>query len=200
MVISSDGWLVGAQRTPSPNKDLRPVNTAISLVVIHAISLPSGEFGTGNVERLFTNSIDLNHHPSFESLRDLKVSSHLFISREGEITQFVSFHERAWHAGESSFRNQRECNDYSIGIELEGSEDVSYTDSQYHTLGRVTQALMSIFPHIAQSNIVGHSEIAPGRKWDPGPMFDWNRLLSLLTKHSQTSSKKSSDSSQFQRN
>ena len=186
--ITEDHWLDHVRRIPSPNQDERPMGYDISLLVIHAISLPPGEFGTGEVERLFTNSLDFGAHPSYSSLDGVRVSSHALIDREGNITQFVSFDRRAWHAGESSFQGQNECNNFGIGIELEGTEIVPFTEKQYSALIAIARILMDRYPHVQLNRIVGHNEIAPGRKWDPGPQFDWPmfqdrlRKLSLLQK------------------
>lgn len=171
--ITEDHWLDPVHRIPSPNQDERPVGYDISLLVIHAISLPPGEFGTGEVERLFTNSLDCGAHPSFSSLDGVYVSSHVLINREGKITQFVPFNRRAWHAGESSFQGQSECNNFGIGIELEGTASVPFTANQYSALVAIARILMERYPCIQPDRIVGHNLIAPGRKWDPGPQFDW---------------------------
>ena len=171
--ITEDHWLDPVHRIVSPNQDERPVGYDISLLVIHAISLPPGEFGTGEVERLFTNSLDCSAHPSYSSLDGVRVSSHVLINRKGKITQFVPFDQRAWHAGESSFQGQKECNNFGIGIELEGTEKVPFTESQYSALIAIARVLMEHYPNVQPHRIVGHNEIAPERKWDPGPQFDW---------------------------
>ena len=178
--FASDGWLTTAARYPSPNFNQRPVAQAINLLVIHNISLPPGEFGSGYVKSFFTNQLDPAIHPYFETISNLKVSSHLFIERTGSITQFVPFGQRAWHAGVSEFDGIPNCNDYSIGIELEGCDDIAYTDAQYQSLALVTRQLLVIYPKITPERIVGHSQIAPGRKTDPGSAFDWSRYYSLL--------------------
>ncbi|MCY3884142.1 MAG: 1,6-anhydro-N-acetylmuramyl-L-alanine amidase AmpD [Gammaproteobacteria bacterium] len=181
MQIESDHTLVSARQIASPNRDARPAGERISLIVIHAISLPPGHFGTKYIEELFTNSIDVSAHPSFELLEGVRVSSHLLVDRSGQVTQFVPFNLRAWHAGESSYGGTSNCNDFSIGIELEGTEDDPFTDSQYDSLVDILKSLISKYPDIALGNIVGHNEIAGDRKWDPGPQFDWIRLMRSLT-------------------
>ena len=152
----------------------------ISLLVIHNISLPPGEFGGGYIEKLFTNSLDPNDHPYFSEIYDLKVSSHLLIERDGSLVQFVPFNKKAWHAGVSSFKGRENCNEFSIGIELEGTDENAYTDDQYRALIDITKELMLVFQDIKKENIVGHSDIAPGRKTDPGKSFDWHYYLSNL--------------------
>ena len=152
----------------------------ISLLVIHNISLPPGEFGGGYIEKLFTNSLDPNDHPYFSEIYDLKVSSHLLIERDGSLVQFVPFNKKAWHAGVSSFKGRENCNEFSIGIELEGTDENAYTDDQYRALIDITKELMLVFQDIKKENIVGHSDIAPGRKTDPGKAFNWHYYLSNL--------------------
>lgn len=174
MRVGADGWLSGVRRVPSPNFDRRPPHAAIELLVIHNISLPPGEFGGGAVEQLFTNTLDVGGHPYYAQLRDLKVSAHFFIRRGGEIVQFVSCHRRAWHAGASRWRGRERCNDFSVGIELEGSDHEAFTAPQYVALAGLTRRLRRAYPI---REIVGHADIAPGRKTDPGPYFDWPRYL-----------------------
>lgn len=169
-----DGWLDAAKRCESPNYNERPEQAKVSLLVIHNISLPAGEFGTGCVEQLFTNTLDCHADERLLDLDGVQVSSHLLIDREGQLTQFVSMKDRAWHAGESCFEGQENCNDFSIGIELEGVDDSPYTEQQYQSLVRVTLCLMNDYPALTVDRIVGHSDIAPGRKTDPGPAFDWS--------------------------
>jgi AmpD protein len=174
------GWLVGARRLCSPNANQRPAGCAIDLLVIHSISLPPGEFGTGCVERLFCNTLDCAEHPWFGQLQGLQVSAHLLIARDGFCTQFVDFGQRAWHAGASRFAGRENCNDFSIGIELEGTDEQPYADAQYARLAAVARSLMREYPGITIGRIVGHADIAPGRKTDPGPAFDWARLRAAL--------------------
>jgi N-acetyl-anhydromuramoyl-L-alanine amidase len=180
LLISPDGWLSRATRCPSPNFNQRPVGRVIDLLVIHNISLPPGQFGSGCVQAFFANQLDSSLHPYFQMIADLKVSAHLLIERTGTLTQFVSFHNRAWHAGVSSFQGQENCNDNSIGIELEGCDDIAYTDAQYEALVNVTRTLRDTYPAISLDRIVGHNDIAPGRKTDPGPAFDWGRYRQML--------------------
>jgi len=169
-------WLEGVYRCPSPHCDERPVGMEIELLVIHGISLPPGEFGGPFIDQLFTHTLDKNTHPYFADIADLRVSSHLLIRRTGIITQYVSFQQRAWHAGISNFAGRRCCNDFSLGIELEGCDNVPYTDEQYQQLIQLIQLFQQTWPVLTSERIVGHSDIAPGRKTDPGPAFDWNRL------------------------
>lgn len=171
------GWLTGVKRAISPNFNQRPPATPIDLLVIHNISLPPGQFGTGNIEQLFCNTLDHSQDPYFSSLKNLNVSAHLLIERNGDITQFVSFAERAWHAGVSCFRGKDNCNDYSIGVELEGTDETPYTESQYTALIQITKLLLREYPYLTADRIVGHSDIAPERKSDPGAAFDWSEYL-----------------------
>jgi AmpD protein len=168
-----DGWLDGARRIISPNCDARPVDTPIDLLVIHNISLPPGEFGGEGVIELFTNRLDPAAHPYYQTIKDLRVSAHFFIRRDGELIQFVPPDRRAWHAGVSSWNGRERCNDFSIGIELEGTDDTPFTDAQYASLDELIESLRQRY---AIQEIVGHSDIAPDRKTDPGPCFDWARL------------------------
>ena len=174
------GLMQGARYVASPHCDERPGGTAVDLLVIHGISLPPGEFGGPWIEQLFLGKLPVDAHPYFASIAALKVSSHLLIRRDGELLQFVSFHKRAWHAGASNFQGRETCNDFSIGVELEGTDDVAYEPAQYTRLATITRALMRAYPGIASSRIVGHSDVAPGRKTDPGPAFDWPRLRAQL--------------------
>lgn len=171
--LDAEGWLTAARRLPSPNCDQRPEGEAITLVVIHNISLPPGEFGGPGVEALFTNRLDPTAHPYYETIRDLRVSAHFFIRRDGELIQFVPCSQRAWHAGASSWRGRERCNDYAIGIELEGSDETPFTDAQYTALNALLAVLRAAYPI---ADVVGHSDIAPGRKTDPGAHFDWQRI------------------------
>lgn len=175
--LSSDGWLTNVRSVPSPNQDARPTGEAIRLLVIHAISLPPSQFGGDGVERFFTNRLDPAEHPYYRAIHELKVSAHFFIRRNGEIVQFVPVSRRAWHAGASNWRGRVRCNDFSLGIELEGCDEQVFTDSQYKCLAHLISFLQQHFPI---EDIVGHADIAPGRKTDPGPHFDWLRLHALL--------------------
>ena len=175
--IDAAGWLARARRIASPNCDARPAPCEVTLLVLHGISLPPGEFKGDAVERLFTNRLAPDAHPYFATISDLKVSAHFFIRRDGALVQFVSCEQRAWHAGASSWRGQTGCNDFSIGVELEGTDTWPYTARQYARLARLVQALRSRYPI---RDLAGHSEIAPGRKTDPGPSFEWRRLRLLL--------------------
>lgn len=175
-----DGYLTAAVQYPSPNANQRPQGQSVSLLVIHNISLPPGKFGTGCVQAFFTNQLDISLDPYFQSIAGLQVSAHLFIERDGAITQFVPFSSRAWHAGVSSFHGVANCNDYSIGVELEGCDDIAYTDAQYDALAKVARQILAAYPAITSERIVGHNQIAPGRKTDPGEAFDWDRFYKLL--------------------
>lgn len=167
------GWVPMCQRIPSPNHDERPAGTQIELLVIHAISLPPGEFGSNAVPEFFTNRLEATAHPYFAAIAAQRVSAHFFIRRDGKAIQFVSCLARAWHAGVSCWRGRERCNDFSIGIELEGDDFSDYADPQYVALGRLAGGLKAIYPI---SDSVGHADIAPARKTDPGPHFDWQRL------------------------
>lgn len=180
MYTISNGWLQPARHLASPNFNQRPCVDDISLLVIHCISLPPGQFGGDAIERFFTNVLDAEEHPYFATIASLTVSAHLLIRRDGQVTQFVSFNDRAWHAGQSSFDGRENCNDFSIGIELEGSDSDLYTDAQYATLAGVTLAIQREYPAITCDRITAHSTIAPTRKTDPGPGFDWHRYHAAL--------------------
>ncbi|MDE3209102.1 MAG: 1,6-anhydro-N-acetylmuramyl-L-alanine amidase AmpD, partial [Pseudomonadota bacterium] len=171
--IDLDGWLDGVTRVVSPNFDSRPQGTSVSLIVIHNISLPPGIFSGTDIQALFTNTLDHRAHPFYSGLTGLRVSAHFLIRRPGDIIQFVSCFDRAWHAGQSSWRGRERCNDFSIGIELEGSDELPFEEVQYQELARLVLAIRQFYPIEA---IVGHSDIAPGRKTDPGPFFDWPRI------------------------
>jgi AmpD protein len=171
--ITNDGWILTARRIVSPNFDERPVGTVISLLVVHAISLPPSSFGSEHIERLFTNTLDPAAHPYFPRISGLRVSAHFLIRRDGELIQFVSCLQRAWHAGVSSWDGRDRCNDFSIGIELEGCDDLPFGDMQYLRLVSLIESLRSCYPI---DSVVGHSDISPGRKTDPGPCFDWQRI------------------------
>lgn len=174
------GWLQQARRVPSPNFGPRPAGCVPRLLVVHNISLPPGQYGGDHIERLFTNCLDWDEHPFFAGIRGAQVSAHLLIRRGGEVVQFVSLADRAWHAGQSCYAGQDNCNDFSIGIELEGTDDEAYTGAQYRVLAAVTRTIQACYTDIDDSRIVGHSDIAPDRKTDPGPAFDWNEYRSLL--------------------
>lgn len=172
--------LRGARYRPSPNCDDRPDPADIELLVVHGISLPPGEFGGGYIEQLFTNRLDTREHPYFAEIDHLRVSAHLLVRRDGELIQFVPFDRRAWHAGESCFHARTRCNDFSIGVELEGADHIPYTPEQYQQLAAVTVALQRTYPRITRERIVGHCDIAPQRKTDPGPAFDWAKFFAVL--------------------
>ena len=178
--IDDAGWLQSVEVIKSPNFDSRPENISIKLVVVHGISLPPGEYGGGHIQNFFCNQLDPGIHEYFESICDMTVSAHCLIERDGKIVQFVSFQDRAWHAGESTWRGQQSCNDFSVGIELEGCDDDAYTDSQYESLANLIAGLRARFPEISHDAIIGHSDIAPKRKTDPGPAFDWEKLKQLV--------------------
>jgi N-acetyl-anhydromuramoyl-L-alanine amidase len=177
MKLAADGWLEGARRVPSPNRDARPDGAAVSLLLLHAISLPPGEYGGDAIERLFTNTLDPGAHPYFAEIAGLEVSSHFLVRRDGALLQFVPAHERAWHAGASTWRGRGRCNDFSLGVELEGSEEQDFAHVQYVTLAALARCLRAALP---LRDVAAHSEVAPGRKTDPGPRFDWSRLLADL--------------------
>ena len=170
------GLVREARQHPSPNRDARPQGCGPELIVIHGISLPPGEFGGEWIDRLFTNSLDPDAHPYFAEIAHLRVSSHLLLRRQAELVQYVSLLDRAWHAGESCFAGRDNCNDYSIGIELEGADEVPYTEAQYDALESLLAALRAAFATLEAAPVVGHCEVAPGRKTDPGPAFDWARI------------------------
>lgn len=179
-IDSLSGLLVPGRFLPSAHYNDRPTNTRIDMIVIHGISLPPGEFGSACIEQFFCGTLETASHPYFSTIADLKVSSHLLIDRLGVITQFVPFHQRAWHAGISQFKDQQNCNDFSIGIELEGTDEIPYEKVQYQVLAKVIALLMHTYSDITPERIVGHNEIAPTRKTDPGPHFDWMYLKELL--------------------
>jgi AmpD protein len=174
------GLLPQARQVTSPNNDARPAGVRPTLIVVHGISLPPGRFGGPWIERLFTNRLPVDRHPFFRAIASLRVSAHLVIRRGGRLVQYVPFHRRAWHAGVSRYRGRKRCNDFSIGIELEGTDRRAYTDAQYRALARTIRALVRAYPTLSTDRIVGHSDIAPGRKTDPGPAFDWPRLHAAL--------------------
>jgi N-acetyl-anhydromuramoyl-L-alanine amidase len=172
----STGLLVGVQQVLSPFFDERPAGVAPDLIVLHGISLPPGEFGGPWIARLFTGNLPSEAHPEFRERAALRVSAHVLIRREGRLVQFVPFGARAWHAGRSSWQGREACNDYSIGIECEGTDDVQYEEAQYAALRALLPKLLEAYPQITPDRIVGHSDVAPGRKTDPGPSFDWSRI------------------------
>ena len=176
----ASGLLDAARQRPSPNRDDRPAGLGVDLIVVHGISLPPGEFGGPWIDALFTNALDPDAHPSFQAIAGLRVSAHLLIRRDGELVQYVPFHRRAWHAGESHYAGRSRCNDFSVGLELEGADHLPYDDRQYPRLAAVIAALRTIYPTLTPDRLAGHADIAPGRKTDPGPAFDWARLRRLL--------------------
>lgn len=178
-IDAGTGWIRDVDRVLSPNRDQRPEGCCPELIVVHGISLPEGEFGGPHIDRLFTNQLDPADHPSFEEIHRLEVSAHVLIRRDGSLTQYVPFVERAWHAGRSQHCGRDRCNDFSIGIELEGADDVPYEPVQYQRLADLIAALREVYTEIAADSVVGHCDIAPGRKTDPGPAFDWQHLAEL---------------------
>lgn len=178
--IDEDGWLQNVEIVCSPNFDERPDMGDIRLLVVHGISLPPGQYGGDFVQQLFTNSLDPDEHAYFAQIRDLKVSAHCLITRAGRLIQFVSFRHRAWHAGVSCWQGSERCNDFSIGIELEGCDEDGYEEAQYHRLAELVIALRKQYPAILEQSLCGHSDIAPGRKTDPGPCFDWQHLAAVI--------------------
>jgi len=175
-----NGWLDEAKHVPSPNFNSRPDQPTVNLLVIHNISLPPSQFGGAYIEQFFQNCLSWDEHPYFKSIEGLEVSSHFLIKRDGELVQFVSCFDRAWHAGTSAFCGVDNCNDYSVGVELEGTDCEAYTSAQYSMLAGLTKSLQAEFPGITRERITGHSDISPGRKTDPGDSFDWGRYLSKL--------------------
>lgn len=174
------GLLRAVRQVLSPHFDARPKGSAPDLIVVHGISLPPGEFGGAWIDQLFTGGLDPGAHPYFRNIAEQRVSAHALIRRDGQIVQYVPFQARAWHAGESQYDGRPACNDFSIGIELEGTDDLAYEDAQYESLGALVRALLAAYPSLASERVVGHSDIAPGRKTDPGSAFDWPRLRRLL--------------------
>jgi AmpD protein len=174
------GLISPARLCLSPNRDDRPAGASIELLVLHGISLPPGQFGGDAIDALFLNQLDWDADPYFGEIRGIEVSAHLLIRRDGELVQYVPFTERAWHAGASSFRGRTRCNDFSIGIELEGEDDTAYDERQYQTLPAVLRAVTLAYPDISPRELAGHCDVAPGRKSDPGPAFDWLRLYDAI--------------------
>lgn len=175
-----NGWIEQVTKVPSPNFSARPEGCSVNLLVIHNISLPPGEYGGDCIEQFFCNKLDWNAHPFFVEIKGVEVSAHILVRRNGQILQFVSFCDRAWHAGLSCFEGRSECNDYSIGIELEGTDDDDYTHAQYNVLAALTATLLEEFCAMDATRIVGHSDISPGRKTDPGPSFRWEKYRQLV--------------------
>lgn len=176
IVDEGTGWIVGVRRVFSPNHDERPAGMELDLIVVHGISLPPGQFGNGWIDRFFCNDLPADAHPYFATIHNLTVSAHVLIARDGTLTQYVPFERRAWHAGKSQYRGRTACNDFSVGIELEGTDDLPYEPAQYRALGELIAALRRAYPSLRDADVVGHSDVAPGRKTDPGPSFDWALL------------------------
>ncbi len=176
----NSGRVVSARQAHSPNQDARPAGVEPELLVLHGISLPPGEFGGDGVHALFTNTLDPDAHPFYGEIAHLRVSAHLFLRRDGALIQYVPLHRRAWHAGRSQWAGREACNDFAIGIELEGTDSTPYTAPQYAALAPLCRAIMAAYPRIGPAQVVGHSDIAPGRKTDPGPAFDWALLHERL--------------------
>ena len=174
------GLLAGVRQVLSPHCDARPAGTVPELLVVHGISLPPGEFGGPWIDRLFTGTLSPEAHPYFREIAATRVSAHALIRRDGAIVQYVPFGERAWHAGASQYRGRESCNDFSIGVELEGTDDTPYAEAQYQQLAALAAALLAAYASLSSEHIVGHSDIAPGRKTDPGAAFDWPRFRALL--------------------
>jgi AmpD protein len=179
-VDSATGLLSGVRQVLSPHFDARPAGTVAELLVVHGISLPPGEFGGPWIDRLFTGTLPPEAHPYFRELAAARLSAHALVRRDGAIVQYVPFGERAWHAGASQYRGRSTCNDFSVGVELEGSDDTPYTEAQYQQLAALAAALLTAYASLSAEHIVGHSDIAPGRKTDPGATFDWPRFRALL--------------------
>ncbi|MBS0613053.1 MAG: 1,6-anhydro-N-acetylmuramyl-L-alanine amidase AmpD [Proteobacteria bacterium] len=177
---ASTGLLCKARQVRSPNFDARPAGLRPELIIVHGISLPPGKFGGPWIDRLFRNELPEDAHPYFAQVAQLKVSTHVLIRRDGKLVQYVSFNDRAWHAGRSSYLGREGCNDFSIGIELEGTDDRRYTRKQYVKLATLVDALCRVYPTLDRHRVVGHSDVAPGRKTDPGPCFDWPFIRSLI--------------------
>lgn len=179
------GLLAGIRQVLSPFHDARPMGVLPELIVVHGISMPPGEFGGPWIDRLFTGNLPPDAHPFFKETSKLRVSAHALIQRDGTIVQYVPFGQRAWHAGQSHYRGRAGCNDFSIGIELEGTGEVPYTEAQYNQLAALVEVLLATYPSLSIDHIAGHSDIAPGRKTDPGPSFEWERWRSILRAHGQ---------------
>jgi AmpD protein len=179
-IDEATGLLAAVRQVLSPHFDARPAGVAASLIVVHGISVPAGQFGGPWIDQLFTGNLLPHAHPGFEAIAALRVSAHVLIRRDGSLIQYVPFQLRAWHAGKSSFEGREGCNDFSVGIELEGTDQLPYEDAQYRSLAGLIAALGATYPGLSAARVVGHSDIAPGRKTDPGPAFDWPRLRQLL--------------------
>jgi AmpD protein len=177
------GLAAGVRQVLSPHFDARPAGVLPELIIVHGISLPPGDFGGPYIDQLFTGGLSPTAHPSFGDVWKLRVSAHALIQRDGTIVQYVPFGQRAWHAGQSHYRGRPACNDFSVGIELEGTDNTPYTDLQYEQLGVLVEALLAAYPSLSCEHIVGHSDVAPGRKTDPGPAFDWDRWKAILRSH-----------------
>jgi N-acetyl-anhydromuramoyl-L-alanine amidase len=179
-IDTTTGLIVPSRHVPSPNHDARPAGVAADLIVIHGISMPPGEYGGPWIDQLFTNCLPATAHPFFATVVQLRVSSHLLVRRDGTLVQYVPLHLRAWHAGVSSYQGREKCNDFSIGIELEGTDESPYMPAQYASLSRLIAALCAAYPQLSPTRVAGHCDIAPGRKTDPGPCFDWPRLHAMV--------------------
>jgi AmpD protein len=179
-VETATGLLIGVRQVLSPHCDARPAEMLPELIIVHGISLPPNEFGGPWIDRLFTGTLAWDAHPYFRQIEGLRASAHVVIRRDGQLTQYVPFGERAWHAGVSQYRTRSGCNDFSVGVELEGTDDIAYTDAQYAQLVEVIVALIEAYPSLSPEHLVGHSDVAPGRKSDPGPYFEWPRLRARL--------------------
>jgi AmpD protein len=179
-VETATGLLIGVRQVLSPHCDARPPQMLPELIIVHGISLPPNEFGGPWIDRLFTGTLPWDAHPYFRQIEGLRASAHVLIRRDGQPTQYVPFGERAWHAGVSQYRTRSGCNDFSVGVELEGTDEIAYTDAQYAQLVEVIAALIEAYPSLAPEHLVGHSDVAPGRKSDPGPCFEWPRLRAQL--------------------
>ena len=187
MIVDPEtGWLERVRRVESPNSDERPPQTTLELIVVHGISLPPGRFGEGWIDRFFLNELPAAADPYVATIAEMKVSAHALVARDGSLTQYVSFNRRAWHAGRSAYCGRNACNDFSVGIELEGTDDLPYERAQYATLAALVRALRRAYPSLRDADIVGHSDIAPGRKSDPGAAFDWGALHKLLDRKRAT--------------
>jgi AmpD protein len=179
-IDTASGLLLGVRQVLSPHCDARPPQTPPELIIVHGISLPPGQFGGPEIDQLFTGTLDWSAHAYFRQIEGLRASAHAVIRRDGQLTQYVPFSARAWHAGVSRYAERSACNDFSVGVELEGTDEIPYTDAQYETLIRLIVALLAAYPSLAPEHLVGHADVAPGRKSDPGPAFDWPRLRAQL--------------------